>query len=273
MGSLDAVARGGTPRPRIAGESGIGGRHLHAVALGHRVDRLLQLHDGAGTLQSASINPDDARLRGSRGRRKQRAAILGRTARPGPAVHDALRGQLIGLVAAREVAHILEAPAHEDALCEVAAQAHGAEEHHRTVGRNLAKTLPQVVKRNVDRSAERAKGILLGGAHVDERHLRAVERIYLAPPHDGHRPANDVTGRVAGDGDGVFSRRERRRIGVLETDEIVHRAPLLDDECRLVDALVHALVAHALGSVELARDGVEGEFGGQHERAGIVAGM
>ena len=57
---------------------------------------------------------------------------------------------------------------------------------------------------------------------------------------------------------------------MLDFLQVIHRAATLNEQCDLVDALIHPVVTHALGTVKFAVRGIEGQFEGQRQRIGII---
>ena len=261
------------PGRGVAGKTGIGSHHFHALAGHGGVHCLLDLHDGAGALQAAGVDAHHGAVAHAR-----RIFSLSVRRRRLAGTETCLGGQNgrygrgIGLVAANQVAHVGVAVPHQDALRQIAAQTHGAKHHDGTVRRHFRQALAQVVEGNVHGARDGAEGKFLGRAGVDE-HKAVFLRRQLAPGDGGHGSAQQVGGHIAGDGDGVLGRREGRRVGVFGLHEVVHRSAVLDELGNLVDALVHALVTHALGAVEAARPGVEGQLQRQGQGVGIVAGV
>ena len=60
---------------------------------------------------------------------------------------------------------------------------------------------------------------------------------------------------------------------MLYSLQVIHRAATFNEQCDLVDALIHPVVTHALGTVKFAVRGIEGQFEGQRQRIGIIPGM
>ncbi len=112
---------------------------------------------------------------------------------------------------------------------------------------------------------------------IEDRHVRGRTIEHFLPPHQRRVAAPRIRGDHAGNIDGILRRPVLRRVAELGLRQVLDRGARLDRHRDDVDALLHALLAHGLGSQDPPGLRRKEQFHRQgacaREVPGMVAGM
>ena len=155
---------------------------------------------------------------------------------------------------------------------QITAQTDGAGNDNQTVFRQFCQTAAQLIHGNVHKARNGAQLILGRSAHVN-LHRISRQRGHIAPKNSFHPLFQNIVGHETRHVYRIFCGRIRRGIGMLQLHQIGHGSLILDDLCQHLDALVHSVEAHNLGTQQTTVFGREENLYGHGYGTGIVAGM